>query len=184
METTADEELKRYSPQIGQSHSVARSTQRWESAKPIAIQTLHFCVDISISTKICMHKANLAVDIVLAEALSPPAYTTIITMVDPLTAVIIPELAYIAVIPCRLLTTVLAMFASRLWGAANHTEHVLSFSTVQVVRFYFVMAVTTSVPPTALKALDFNIALVVLATKRRPVLFCIEVFVFPINIRT
>jgi len=77
--------------------------------------------------------ASLAVDIVLAEALSPPAYTTIITMVDSLTAVIIPELAYIAVIPCRLLTTVLAMFASRLWSAASHTEHVLSFSTVQVV---------------------------------------------------
>jgi hypothetical protein len=46
------------------------------------------------------------------------------------------------------------------------------------------MAVATSIPSATLKTLNFDIALVVLATKRRPVLFCIEVFIFSIDIRT
>jgi hypothetical protein len=70
------------------------------------------------------------VDIVLAEAFPPPAYATVITMIDPLATVVVPKFADIAVITCRLLTTVLAMFTGWLWGAANHAEHVLGFSTV------------------------------------------------------
>jgi hypothetical protein len=43
MATTAAEDVNIQSPQMGQSHSVARSTQRWVVTHAMDMQTLHFC---------------------------------------------------------------------------------------------------------------------------------------------
>jgi hypothetical protein len=127
--------------------------------------------------------ALLAVDIVFAETFALSANATIDTMIDLLAAVVVPELAYIAVVPRRVLSTVDAILSGCLRGPTSHAEHVLCHPPVQVVVLNSIVTMPTGVPVTALMALDLHVALVVLAAKRRAIFCGIKVLIFALVVR-
>lgn len=109
--------------------------------------------------------AALAVIEIFTQAFSSSADATVWAVVDLLLAIVVPELANVTVVTCGLSLTVLADIGCWLRGAARHAQHVLCHLPVQVVVFSGIVAVPTRVPAATLKALYFDIALVVLATK-------------------
>ena len=101
---------------------------------------------------------------VFAKTFSFPADTTVRAMVDFLFAIVVPQLAYIAVIAGSLCLTIAAMVGCLLGSSACHAEHVLGSPSVQMVIFYGIVTMSTGIPMPALKALYLDIALVMLAT--------------------
>ena len=67
----------------------------------------------------------LAMVVVFPEALPNPADTAIIAVVDALFRIVIPQLAYITVIPRRAYFAVDTLSRGRLWRPTLHTEHML-----------------------------------------------------------
>ena|SRR5690242_1773726 len=115
--------------------------------------------------------------VVFTEAYAASANTTIRAVVDLLSRVVVPELADVAIIACRLYTTLNAGIRGLLWSATGHTEHVLRGLAVQRVVFDFVVAVSARVPVPAIIALDLDIALVVL-TPQNKLLFDLILLIF------
>lgn len=104
---------------------------------------------------------------ILANTLSSPADAAIRTVVDFLFAVVVPKLADVTVVTCSHCPAFLAVLSSLLRRTAGHAKHVFRPGSVQVVAFCRIMAMSTCVPTFAFKALDFDIALVMLASKHR-----------------
>ena len=71
--------------------------------------------------------ALLAVEKVLVQSVANPADPTVWAMVNRLGGVVIPELADVAVVLCKLGVATVAVLGSRLNGLATHTEHHLCF---------------------------------------------------------
>jgi hypothetical protein len=107
------------------------------------------------TTHFTMHK-------VLAQPLSSSADPTIPTMIDALPRIVVPQLTYITIIPRRPLATLVTILASRLWGAAQHAQHILRGFAVEVVRGdCSIVAVAAGMPGAAVVALDLDVAFVV-----------------------
>jgi hypothetical protein len=122
--------------------------------------------------------AALAVIEVFAQTFSSSADTTVWAVVDFLLAVVVPELADITIVTRSFGLTVLADISCWLGSAACHAQHILCHLPVQVVVFDSVVTVPTRVPAAAFEALDFDIALVVLATKNELAFSTVLVVVF------
>jgi hypothetical protein len=119
--------------------------------------------------------APLAMNVVLAQADSAPADSAVHAMIDFLAAVVIPQLADIAVIPRGLCPAVGARVPCRLGSPACHAHHVLGLFAIQVMRLYGIVAVPTCVPSPALEALHLDIPLVMLASKSEGLLVVVSV---------
>jgi len=115
----------------------------------------------------CSSSLYLAMNIILPEALSTSAYATVITMIDPLRDVVIPQFADAAIVPCCSFAALLAKLTSRLGCRTKHTIHVLSLLSVQTMSLYLVVTVPAREPLTAVEALYLYVALVVHASKRK-----------------
>lgn len=110
MKTTVRVEVNMYSPQMGQSHSVERSMQRWESLSWMDMQTPQ------VSNK-CQHKfsdsvsegAHLAVEEILPQSLPYPTDPAVVAVVYTLLRIIIPQFT---LRPISRQTTRRAFFAS------------------------------------------------------------------------
>lgn len=109
--------------------------------------------------------------VVFPKTLTPPADTAVRTVVDLLPAVVVPQLADVAVVARRLCATLVAGFCCLLRRPTDHAKHVLCPLPVQCMVFHFVVTVTAGVPVPTLVALDFDIALVVL-TAQHGLLVC------------
>lgn len=103
----------------------------------------------------------LAMVKVFPKALTDPTDSAIITVIDAFLAVIVPELADSAVVPCSTLTTLYTMFRGGLGGAAEHTKHILRFFSIKGVVLHFIMAKSASVPPFAGRTLQLYISFIV-----------------------
>ena len=104
-------------------------------------------------------------DVVFTEAFAFSTYTTSIAMVDLLAAIVIPKLADIAVIPCRMLTAIDAVFRSSLGCSTRHAKHVLCHPPIEIVVLNSIVTMPAGVPVPTLETLYFDVALVVLASK-------------------
>ena len=107
----------------------------------------------------------LAVLKILSQPLAFPTDSAVWTVIDTLRTIVVPELAYIAIVPRRELATVSALARSRLRRSTQHAEHVARFRTIQRVVFDRVVTEATCIPAATGGALDLDIPLVVLATK-------------------
>jgi hypothetical protein len=105
---------------------------------------------------------------VFTKTFASPAYSTIRTMVDFLFTVVVPQLAYVAIVARSFCLAIAAIISCLLRCSTYHTKHVLGTLPIQVVVFRCVMAVPTGIPMLALKTLHFDIALVVLAAESKP----------------
>jgi hypothetical protein len=90
METTAVEEVNKYSPQIGQSLSMASGWHLCEVARAMVIHTLHLCICVSTSLPSARGRSYLAMVEVFSQALASSADTAIRAMIDLLLAVVVP----------------------------------------------------------------------------------------------
>ena len=161
-----------YSPQIGQSQSVDRSIQRWLSCMEIDMHTQQVCeIDERSRFYPVMGQTHLAMKEVLAQALTHTTDPSIVAMVYALLRVIIPQLAYIAVVPCPSLAAHGALFRGRLRATTQHAEHVLRFSAIQHVVLDRVVAESTCVPAIARRTLQLDIPLVMRATQSTNLIF-------------
>lgn len=104
---------------------------------------------------------------VFTQAFSPSAYTTVFAVVDLLCAVVVPQLAYAAIVASCLSFACLAKFSSLLRRPAYHAHHVSRHLPVQVVVFHSIMAVPASVPTSTLVTLYLDVPLVVLTSQYR-----------------
>lgn len=77
--------------------------------------------------------ASLAVDIVFSNALTSTTNPTVVAVIDAFCAIIVPKLALVTVVVCRLLKTLDASFARWLRSLTKHAEHTLRFLSVQSV---------------------------------------------------
>jgi hypothetical protein len=110
--------------------------------------------------------AYLAVYKILPDALASSAYPTVLTMIDTLRAIVIPQLADVAIVPCPTLPTPLAPLTGGLRSVAKHTQHVLCGAAIEMVRVLFgIVAVPARVPLLAVEALDLDVAFVVFAAQ-------------------
>lgn len=105
--------------------------------------------------------------IIFTKTSATSAYATVWTVIDLLAWIVVPQLAYVAVVAGRLYTTFLASVRCFLRGTTGHTEHVLRGFSIQRVVLDLVMAVSASVPVPAIIALDFDVALVVFAAEHK-----------------
>jgi hypothetical protein len=114
---------------------------------------------------------------VLSQTFSNPTNTTIITVINPLIRIILPQLALAAVIPRRVFSTLNALLSGRLRRTTKHAEHILRHLTIQRVRkwqvFGIVVAVPAGEPPLAVVALNLDIPLVVHASEIRNLLLVV-----------
>ena len=77
------------------------------------------------------HVAALAVHIVFAYTMSDSTQAAVIAVVYRLVAIVVPELAFRAVVPCSILLTLYALIRSGLRRLAKHAKHVLRLLTNQ-----------------------------------------------------
>jgi hypothetical protein len=105
--------------------------------------------------------------IVFTKTSATSAYATIRAVIDLLAWIVVPQLAYIAVVAGRLYTTLFASVRCSLGGATGHTEHVLRGFSIQRMVLDLIMAVPASVPVPTIIALDLDVALVVFAAKHK-----------------
>ena len=110
-------------------------------------------------------RAYFAMIKVLSQTFSPPANAAVWAMVDFLFAVVVPQLADITIIACSLCFTLLAHVACFLGRATEHTQHVLSHLSVQIMVLDCIVTMPTCVPAATLEALHFDVAFVMLATQ-------------------
>lgn len=80
---------------------------------PVVVLELNVHADVAL----------LAVEKVLVQSVSNPADPTVRAMVNRLVGVIIPELADVAIVLCKLGVTRVAVLGCWLNGLAMHTEH-------------------------------------------------------------
>jgi hypothetical protein len=89
-------------------------------------------------------------------------------VINPLVWVILPQLTFAAIIPCRVFSALNALLSRRLWCTAEHAQHILGHLAVERVREWkvcgVVVAVTAGDPPLAVVALNFDVPLVVYAS--------------------
>lgn len=106
---------------------------------------------------------------ILTQTLSQPAKATVIAVVNAFVAVIVPQLALVAVIPSRVLAAIHARLAGGLGSLTQHAEHILRLLAIevmsegQVVRR--VVAVSAGIPLSAVEALHFDVSLVMHASQ-------------------
>ena len=105
--------------------------------------------------------------IVFTKTSATSAYATVWAVIDFLAWIVIPQLAYVAVVAGRLYTTLVASVRCFLRGTTGHTEHVLCGLSVQRVVLDLIMAVPASVPVPAIIALNFDVALVVFTAEHK-----------------
>lgn len=105
--------------------------------------------------------------IIFTKTSATSAYATVWTVIDLLAWIVVPQLAYVAVVACRFYTTFFASVRCFLRGATGHTEHVLRGFSIQRVVLDLIMAVPASVPVSTVIALDFDVALVVFAAEHK-----------------
>lgn len=116
--------------------------------------------------------------IISTQACASPAYAAINAMVYFLVAVVIPQLADLAVVARSLHPTMYTILASLLRGSTAHAKHILRLRSIQIMVLDSVVTVATGVPPATGEALHLDIALVVLASKRCLLLKGLELVVF------
>ncbi len=109
-------------------------------------------------------KPYLAVEEILPNALANPADPTVVTVVDALFTVIVPQLAHGTIVPSCTFPTFLAPLTSWLSATAKHAEHVSSFLAIQRMILDLVVAKPARVPPLTGKALEFHVSFVMTAT--------------------
>ena len=90
------------------------------------MQTLQFWMILELSSNI-NKSTYLAMVEVFSQTLAPSAYSTIRTMVNFLLAVVVPELADVAIVASCLCPAILTVLGCLLRCAACHAEHVLCF---------------------------------------------------------
>jgi hypothetical protein len=105
--------------------------------------------------------------VVFTKTSTTSAYATVWAVIDLLAWIVVPQLAYVAVVAGRLYTTFFASVRCFLRGATGHAEHVLRGFSIQRVVLDLIMAVPASVPVAAIIALDFDVAPVVFAAEHK-----------------
>lgn len=108
---------------------------------------------------------HLAVEEILAQALTDSAQAALGAVVDGLVRVVVPELADVAVVVGGRTAAPDARVRGALGAAAEHAEHVLRLLPRQDVVLDGVVAETARVPPLAAGALQLDVAPVVLASE-------------------
>lgn len=116
-------------------------------------------------------KAYLAVEKVLAQSLSDSTESAVGAMVDGLVRVVVPELAYPAVVVGRRLAALGACIGCLLCAPAEHAEHVFGLLAREDVILDSVVTVAARVPPLTRPALQLDIPAVVLAAEALLLLF-------------
>lgn len=94
------------------------------------------------------------------------------TVVDLFPCIVVPKLADIAIIACRLNATLLAGIRCLLRCSARHAKHILCRLPVQLVIFHLIVAMAAGVPMSTIIALDLHIALV-MPTAQNELLFMV-----------
>jgi hypothetical protein len=102
---------------------------------------------------------------ILSEAFTSPADAAVGAVVDLLGAVIVPQLADVAVVASSFCLAVAAVTSRLLWSLAHHAEHVLRTPPIQLMILNGIVTVPASVPSTAFKTLHLHIPLVMLAAE-------------------
>jgi hypothetical protein len=106
---------------------------------------------------------------VLAQPFTQPTKPTVIAVIDALVAVVVPQLALVAVVPRSILAALHARLSGGLRRLAQHAEHVLRLLAVQVVGegqvVGGIVAVSAGVPLSAVEALNLDVAFVVHAAQ-------------------
>ena len=78
----------------------------------------------------------LAMYVVLPKTFASPADSTIVTVVDTLGSIVIPQFANITEIPRGSLAACLAVLRCSLWCPTQHTQHVLCSFPIELVGRY------------------------------------------------
>lgn len=125
--------------------------------------SLHHCQETCQSTSLEVN--YLAVDEILSESLPDATYAAVVAMINALRAVVVPQLAYAAVIRCGACPTFFAPLCRGLRETADHTEHIFGLSSLQCVIFRLVMAEAARVPLLTCVALEFDISPIVLTAQ-------------------
>lgn len=90
MKTTGFGEVNIYSPQIGQSQSVDRSMHLWEVSIDVVIQARQVYICQLSQGSICVKRAYLAVEEILAQTKTAAANAAVVAVVDRLALPILP----------------------------------------------------------------------------------------------
>jgi hypothetical protein len=100
---------------------------------------------------------------ILPQTFASSADSAVRTVVNWLCAVVVPQLANVAVIATALCQAIAAALCRLLWRPTHHTKHVLCAPPVQLMVLSSVVAMSASVPTAAVIALHLDVALVMLA---------------------
>jgi hypothetical protein len=110
--------------------------------------------------------ACLAVEEVLPQPFAESTDTAVITVIDRLVRVVVPQFADVTIVMCRWYLALLTHLANRLWGIAEHAEHVFRFSPRESMVLCLIMAEPTCIPSLTSAALQLDIPHVMNAAKR------------------
>lgn len=117
-------------------------------------------------------------NVVFPEPFAPPADAAVVTVVDLLTAVVVPQLADVAVVACSLGAALHAVLGSLLRGAACHAKHVLRLLALQIVVLDGIVTVAAGIPSPTVIALHLHVPFIVLAAQRRLVVEHVAIVLF------
>ena len=114
---------------------------------------------------------------IFPQPLALPADAAVGTVIDALRAIIVPQLADVAIIPRRKLATISTLACRGLGRLTEHAKHVARFWSIQRMIFNSIMAKATGIPAATVMTLHFDVALVVLAPKNGPLIVFLVVFI-------
>jgi hypothetical protein len=104
---------------------------------------------------------------VFAQTFTPSADTAVRAVVNFLLTVVVPQLTDVTIIARRFRLAIGAVVASLLRCSTYHTEHVFRQLSIEIVILGRIVTMPAGVPMVAFETLHLDVALIVLAAKRR-----------------
>ena len=102
---------------------------------------------------------------VFAQTFTNTANAAVVTVIDALVRVVVPQLADVAIVAGSRLAALGAYIAGTLRMTAEHAQHVLGIAARQRVLFRIVVAQPAGIPALACEALQLHVPAVVLTAQ-------------------